>query len=89
MQVRKVSSSVFTALSDGTAVLLNLETLLYFSLNRTGAALWLEIDRTGPVAFEHLVQWICESFDVDQGSAEVGIGRFVEQLNRLGLVQLF
>jgi len=88
MQVRKVSAPVFTALSDGTGVLLNLETLLYFSLNRTGVALWLEIDRTGTAAAEDLAHRICERFDVDPSLAQAEIGRFVEQLAHLGLVQL-
>ena len=88
MQVRKVSAPVFTVLSDGTGVLLNLETLVYFSLNKTGAALWLEIDRTGTVTVEDLVHCVGGRFDVDQSSAQVEISRFVEQLARLGLVQL-
>ena len=89
MQVRKVSAPVFTALSDGTGVLLNLETLLYFGLNRTGAVLWLEIDRAGTASLEGMVQRTCEGFDVDANTAQVEIGRFVEHLARLGLVQLF
>ena len=88
MRVRKVSEPVFTALPDGTGVLLNLETLLYFALNKTGAALWLEIDRTGSATLEDLVQTICERFEVDAGSAEAEVGRFIARLAQLGLAQL-
>ena len=89
MQVRKMSASVFTELPDGTGVLLNLETLLYFSLNRTGAALWLEIDRTETVALESLVQYVCERFDVDLAAAQEEIARFAKRLAQLGLIQPF
>jgi hypothetical protein len=40
MVIEKASQTVFTPLADSTAVLLNLNTLLYFKLNRTGAAVW-------------------------------------------------
>jgi len=88
MQVRKVSAPVFTALPDGTGVLLNIETLLYFGLNRTGAAIWREIDQTGTAALEDVVHSICERFDVDPGSAKGQIGRYLEELARLRLVEL-
>jgi hypothetical protein len=88
MQTRKLSASVFTPLQDGTGVLLNLETLLYFSLNRTGAALWQEIDRVETAELKHLVNHACERFEVDQTSAQKQIADFVENLAHLGLVQI-
>ena len=88
MELRKSSASVFTALPDGTGVLLNVETLLYFSLNRTGAILWQEIDQAETSELEHLVRSTCERFDVDQSSASEGIQGFVNQLARFGLVQV-
>lgn len=87
MQTRKLSASVFTPLPDGSGVLLNLETLLYFSLNRTGAVLWQEIDRVGTADLDSLVNQACGRFEVDQTSAKTEITHFVEHLERLGLVQ--
>ena len=88
MQTRKLSASVFTALPDGTGVLLNLETLLYFSLNRTGATLWQEIERADTTELEQLVHRACEQFEVDQTLAHKEISDFVEQLAYLGLVRI-
>lgn len=88
MELRKSSASVFTALPDGTGVLLNLETLLYFSLNRTGAMVWLDIDQAETSELEHLVRSTCERFDVDQNSASEGIQGFINELTRFGLVQV-
>lgn len=88
MELRKSSASVFTALPDGTGVLLSLETLLYFSLNRTGAMVWQDIDRAETSELEHLVLSTCERFDVDQNSAREGIQGFVTQLARFGLIQV-
>jgi shikimate kinase len=88
MELRKSSASVFTALPDGTGVLLNLETLVYFSLNRTGAIIWQDIDQAKTSELEHLVRSTCERFDVDQSSAGEGIEGFINQLARFGLVQV-
>ena len=44
MRIEKSSQTVFTPLADGTGVLLNLETLLYYRLNRTAALLWQEVE---------------------------------------------
>jgi Coenzyme PQQ synthesis protein D (PqqD) len=89
MQTRKLSASVFTALPDGTGVLLNIETLLYFSLNRTGATLWQEIERADTTDLEQLVHCACEQFQVDQASAQKVVRGFVEQLAHLGLVRIW
>lgn len=88
MELRKSSASVFTALPDGTGVLLNLETLLYFSLNRTGAMVWQDIDQTETSELKQLVRSTCERFDVDQNSASEGIQGFINELSRFGLVQV-
>jgi hypothetical protein len=88
MELRKSSASVFTALPDGTGVLLNLETLLYFSLNRTGAMVWRDIDQGETSELKQLVRSTCERFDVDQDSANEGIQGFINELARFGLVQV-
>jgi hypothetical protein len=44
MHIEKLQPTVFTPLDDGTGVLLNLQTLLYYSLNKTGAAVWQQIE---------------------------------------------
>jgi hypothetical protein len=88
MQVEKVSSTVFTPLADGTGVLLHLETLLYYSLNRTGAAVWQLIEEKKHVSLEELVDTTCEQFEVDHDEAQRTLGPFVEKLVEFKMVHV-
>ncbi len=89
MQVEKVSSTVFTPLADRTGVLLHLETLWYYSLNRTGAAVWQLIEEKKVVALEDLIDTTCEQFEVDHEEAERTLRSFVEKLIEFRMVQVF
>lgn len=88
MQAQKLSTTVFTVLADGSAVLLNLETLHYFSLNRTAAALWQEIEQTDTADLQKLALRACEEFEVEQPSALKEISGFLQQLAQMGLVRI-
>jgi hypothetical protein len=88
MRIRKLADTVFTSLPDGTAVLLNIATLHYFSLNRSGAALWQEIERSNPTDLQKLAQSVSEQFEVDQAAATAQIASFLEQLSQLGFVEV-
>jgi len=79
---------VFTPLDDGNGVLLNLDTLLYYNLNRTGAAIWQEIEAGGSArTLDDLIRSTCERFDVDHESARSHIGAFVERLEQFKMIQ--
>lgn len=68
---------VFTELEDG-AVLLNMETRTYYSLNESGAAVWSLIPaHSGP---ETLTEALQAEFDVDGERAAAAVGEFVAQL---------
>ena len=88
MRVEKLSLTVFTRLDDGTGVLLNLQTLFYYSLNRTGAAIWQEIENSNPSTIDDLVRAVCERFDVDQNAAHQEVGTFVSRLEQFKMVRL-
>lgn len=88
MQIEKVSSTVFTPLADGTGVLLHLETLLYYSLNRTGAAVWQLIEEKKQVRLEELVDTTCREFEVDHEEARQTLRPFVEKLVEFKMVQI-
>ena len=88
MLVEKSPLTVFTPLEDGTGVLLNLETLLYYSLNRTGVALWQEIERGDSPTLDVLVQATCKRFDVDEDGAHRAIIAFVDRLEELRMVRV-
>jgi len=86
MRFEKSSPTVFTPLDDGRGVLLNLETLFYYSLNRSGAALWQAIENSQTL--DDLVSVTCERFDVDQDTARREIGDFVERLQQFKMVRV-
>lgn len=88
MQIEKVSSTVFTPLEDGRGVLLNLDTLLYYSLNRTGAILWQRIEDKKVVTLEELVHSTCERFDVEEEHAYRHTKAFLQNLESFKMVRI-
>lgn len=90
MLVEKSAQTVFTALEDGTGVLLNLETLFYYNLNKTGVAIWQEIERNeNPPTVDLLAKTICKRFDIDEEGARQGIVAFVNRLAELKIIRVF
>ena len=88
MIVEKSPKTVFTPLDDGTGVLLNLETRFYYNLNRTGVALWQEIERSSRPTLEFLVEATCKRFDVAEDGARPEIVAFVERLEEFKMVRI-
>jgi Coenzyme PQQ synthesis protein D (PqqD) len=87
MHVERSPSTVFTALDDGTGVLLNLDTRVYYSLNPTGVAVWQEIERSSATV-DLLVAAIHKQFDVDEEGARQGIVAFVARLGEFKMVRI-
>jgi Coenzyme PQQ synthesis protein D (PqqD) len=88
MRIEKSSQTVFTPLADGTGVLLNLETLLYYRLNRTAALLWQEVESGTCRTLDDLVQRACEKFDVDDQRASESLGEFLTRLAEFKMIRL-
>jgi hypothetical protein len=88
MRAEKSSITVFTPLDDGTGVLLNVDTLFYYSLNRTAVTLWKEIERNTSFAPDDLVPLLCERFDVDGEAARREISVFVSKLEQLKFLRV-
>lgn len=88
MRVERSTLTVFTPLDDGRGVLLNLETLFYYSLNRTGVALWQELEHSNPSTLDDLVRATCERFDVDEDAARREIRDFVGRLEEFRMVRV-
>jgi hypothetical protein len=88
MRVEKLSQTVFTTLEDGAGVLLNLETLCYYSLNRTGAAVWRDIESRRSLSLDEIVASICERFDIAGDAALIDSRAFVEHLARFKMVRI-
>ncbi len=68
--------------------MLNLDTLLYYSLNRTGAILWQRIEDKKVVMMEDLVRSICERFDIEEEAAYRHTRAFLEHLESLKMVRV-
>lgn len=88
MLVEKSPLTIFTPLDDGTGVLLHLETLFYYRLNRTGVALWQEIEGNSPPTVDLLVNVISKRYDVDEEGARRGIVAFVTRLAEFKMVRV-
>jgi len=88
MRIEKSSRTVFTPLADGTGVLLNLDTLLYFSLNRTGTQLWQQIDSNPLITMDDLLRETCKQFEVTEVAAHQSISAFIRQLEQLKMIRL-
>lgn len=88
MQIEKASPTVFTSLADGTGVLLNLDTLFYYSLNRTGSVLWQSIEE-GVITLDELLRITGEHFEVGEEAARPLVINFIEQLEVLRMIRIF
>lgn len=69
-------------------MLLNLDTLFYYSLNRTGVVLWQELERGNPSTLDDLVRAICVRFEVDEDAAREEIGAFIGRLEEFRMVHV-
>jgi hypothetical protein len=88
MVIQKLPAAVFTSLDDGTGVLLNLDTLVYYSLNRTGASTWQRIQQESAVEFDELVRRLVETYEVSESDARRHLGEFVERLDRFNMIRI-
>jgi len=88
MIVEKSPQTVFTPLEDGSGVLLNLQTLFYYNLNRTGAVLWQEIERDNHPTLNSLIEVVCKRFDVTEDGARHEILAFIERLKEFKMVRV-
>ena len=69
-------------------MLLNLETLFYYNLNRTGSLLWQQIEAGNALTLDDLLRSTCEHFDVDEASAQQFISAFLKQLEQLKMIRV-
>jgi hypothetical protein len=88
MRIEKASPTVFTPLDDGTGVLLNLNTLFYYSLNRTGTVLWQQIEEHSAITLDELLRGTNERFEVNEDAVRPLVVKFIEQLENLKMVRV-
>jgi hypothetical protein len=88
MRVEKLSKTVFTPLEDGTGVLLNLETLCYYNLNKTGVVAWGAIDAKPGLTVDEIAASISQRFDIEADAAVIDARAFIEHLARFKIVRI-
>ena len=75
---------VDTRLNDGEAVLLHLESKMYYSLNPTGERIWRGI-KAG-LSLSEISRSLQEEFDVSESDSDNSIVDFIEELSQQNLV---
>jgi hypothetical protein len=69
-----------TEMGDGTAVLLNLDTKFYFTLNSTGVFIWKLLASGDAFALETIADHVTRNFDVDEATARADVQALVSTL---------
>lgn len=75
----------YTRLDSQEAVLLHLGSQRYFSLNETGVAIWDLLN--APRSLDEIVDALAETYASDRKTLSASVTRFVEELERDGLIQ--
>ena len=87
-KIKPNPSVVFTDLEDGSAVLLDLESKFYYSLNETGCLMWQVFDGKPPIPVENLVERLVGEYEVAEEDARRDIEEFISDLAKEGLVEV-
>jgi hypothetical protein len=77
MRYRAIAEALVATLSDG-AVLLNLQTKRYFSLNETGTRIWEMVQQTADE--ESIVATLLGEYDVEETMARSEVRRILDEL---------
>ena len=83
MRYRAIAEALVATLSDG-AVLLNLQTKRYFSLNETGTRIWEMVQQTADE--EAIVATLLSEYDVEEPMARSGVRRILDELIEAQLI---
>ncbi|HSU93591.1 MAG TPA: PqqD family protein [Gemmatimonadaceae bacterium] len=83
MRYRAIAEALVATLSDG-AVLLNLQTKRYFSLNETGTRIWEMVQQTADE--EAIVATLLSEYDVNEPLARSEVRRILDELIEAQLI---
>ena len=85
MRYRAIPEALVATLSDG-AVLLNLQTKRYFSLNETGTRIWELVQQAADE--ESIVATMIREYEVDEPMARAEVRRILDELIEAQLIVL-
>ena len=80
------ADSVRWRIVDGEAVLIHVETTIYYSLNATGTVVW-QLLADGRGDLDGLTQGVAEKFDRKPAEVEDDVRHFLDQMQEEGLVR--
>ena len=83
MRYRAIAEALVATLSDG-AVLLNLQTKRYFSLNETGTRIWEMVQQTADE--EAIITTLLNEYDVEEPMARSEVRRILDELIEAQLI---
>ena len=83
MRYRAIPEALVATLSDG-AVLLNLQTKRYFSLNETGTRIWELVQRTADE--EMIVSTLLSEYEVEEPMVRAEVRRILDELIEAQLI---
>lgn len=87
-QVKPNPAVVFTDLEDGSAVLLDLDSKFYYSLNETGCFMWQIFEDRQVTPIQDLLDDVIKEYEVAEEDAQKDIEDFIGDLAKEGLVEL-
>lgn len=83
MKYKAIAEALVATLSDG-AVLLNLQTKRYYSLNETGTRIWEMVQQTADE--ESIVATLLNEYKVEEAMARAEVRRILDELIEAQLI---
>jgi hypothetical protein len=83
MRYRAIAEALVATLSDG-AVLLNLQTKRYFSLNETGTRIWEMVQQTADE--DAIIAALLREYEVEEPMARSEVRRILDELIEAQLI---
>ena len=83
MKYKAIAEALVATLSDG-AVLLNLQTKRYYSLNETGTRIWEMVQQTADE--ETIVATLLREYNVEEPMARAEVRRILDELIEAQLI---
>jgi hypothetical protein len=83
VRYKAITEALVATLADG-AVLLNLQTKRYFSLNETGTRIWEMVQQTADE--EAIVATLLREYEVEEPMARAEVRRILEELIEAQLI---
>jgi hypothetical protein len=80
-----VSADAACAVVEDGAVVLNMRTKRYYSLNETGTVIWRLLEEEMPVA--DIVARLVEQYDVEPGVASAAVSKLLDDLTSEALIE--